>query len=194
MKVITLDRNALAQASKKLADEVLANAFRPTHVLAIANGGVHVAREMASQVAPNVLVMATPARRRSGDWKRSFTALRRLPYSITDRLRIFETQVVDRLLKPDISDLLAQLPQNVSEILSSIRSPVEVRLLVIDDAVDSGQTLSRIVNGLRRLRDAGGEIRTAAITVTQSHPLIRPDFHVYDGVLCRFPWSYDFRP
>ena len=197
MKVMTLDRDALAQASKKLTEKVLASAFRPTHILAIANGGVAVAREMASQVAPDASLMVIPARRRSSDWKRSLKAtalLRRLPYFITDRLRVLEAQVLDRLRKPDSSGLLTPLPQDVSEILSSIRSPVQVRLLVVDDAVDSGRTLWQIVDGLRCVEEAGGEIRTAAITVTRSHALIRPDFHVYDSVLCRFPWSYDFRP
>lgn len=197
MKVMTLDRDALAQASKKLIDQVLASSFRPTHLIAIADGGVPVAREMASHVALEASLMVIPARRPSSDRKRSLratTLLHRLPYFVTDRLRVFEAQLLDRMRKPAMPDLLAPLPSNVSEILSNIRSATQVRLLVVDDAVDSGRTLWRIVNALRCVQEAGGEIRTAAITVTRSHALIRPDFHVYSGVLCRFPWSYDFRP
>ena len=196
MKVITLDRAGLARASKKLTEAVLASTFRPTHLLAIANGGVHIAREMTNHIALDSSLLVVPARRRSSEWKRGFhaaTLLRRLPYFITDRLRVLEAHVFGRLRKSDTVDLSAPLPRDVSETLRSIRSPVPIRLLVVDDAVDSGRTLRRIVNGLRRVQDAGGEIRTAVITVTQTHPLIRPDFHLYHGVICRFPWSYDFR-
>lgn len=196
MKVITLNRDGLARASKKLTEAVLASAFRPTHLLAIANGGVHVTREMANHIALDSSLLVVPARRRLSEWKRGFHAtalLRRLPYFITDRLRVLEAHVLGRLRKPDTSDLFAPLPRDVSEILRSIRSPVPIRLLVVDDAVDSGRTLRRIVNELQCVQDAGGEIRTAVITVTRAHPLIRPDFHLYDGVICRFPWSYDFR-
>lgn len=196
MKVITFDRDGLARASKQLTEAVLGSAFRPTHLLAIANGGVHVAREMANHIELDDSPMVIPARRRSSEWKRGFHAtslLRRLPYFITDRLRVLEAQVLGRLRKPDTSDLFAPLPRDISEVLRSICSTVPIRLLVVDDAVDSGRTLRRIVNGLRCVQDAGGEMRTAVITVTRTDPLIRPDFRLYRGVICRFPWSYDFR-
>lgn len=196
MKVITLDRDGLARASKELTEVVLASGFRPTHLLAIANGGVHVAREMANHLSLDGAPVVVPARRRSSEWKRGFHAtalLRRLPYFITDRLRILEAQVLGQRRKPGTSDLFEPLPREVSEILCSIRSPAPIRLLVVDDAVDSGRTLRRIVDGLRCAQDSGGEMRTAVITVTGTHPLIQPDFHLYDGVICRFPWSYDFR-
>ena len=167
MKVITLDRDELARASKQLTEAELDG-------------------------SPMVVL----ARRPSSEWKRGFHAtarLRRLPYFITDRLRVLETHVLTRLRKSDTVDLFTPLPREVSETLRSIRSPMPIRLLVVDDAIDSGRTLRRIVNGLQCVQDAGGEIRTAVITVTRTHPLIRPDFHLYDGVICRFPWSYDFR-
>jgi hypothetical protein len=35
------------------------------------------------------------------------------------------------------------------------------------------------------------ELRTAVITVTLEHPAVQPDYALYRGVLCRFPWSFD---
>lgn len=65
------------------------------------------------------------------------------------------------------------------------------RLLVVDDAVDSGVTLATVLNVLRALCPAGTEIRSAVVTVTLDGPLIQPDFALHRGILCRFPWSFD---
>jgi hypoxanthine phosphoribosyltransferase len=65
------------------------------------------------------------------------------------------------------------------------------RILVVDDAVDSGRTLEVVLRWLRgRCPDA--EVRSAVLTVTTPRPLLIPDFYLYyPDVLIRFPWSLD---
>jgi hypoxanthine phosphoribosyltransferase len=65
------------------------------------------------------------------------------------------------------------------------------RVLVVDDAVDSGVTLATVLRLLRETSPADTELRSAVVTVTLAQPLAEPDFVLYRGVLCRFPWSFD---
>ena len=69
--------------------------------------------------------------------------------------------------------------------------PPSPRVLVVDDAVDSGVTLDTVFRSLRETAPPDTEVRAAVVTVTLDRPLIEPDFTLYRGVLCRFPWSFD---
>jgi hypoxanthine phosphoribosyltransferase len=63
--------------------------------------------------------------------------------------------------------------------------------LVIDDAVDSGATLATALQVLRDVCPPGTEMRSAAITQTLDRPMVRPDYVLHRGTLCRFPGSFD---
>jgi hypothetical protein len=64
-------------------------------------------------------------------------------------------------------------------------------VIVVDDAVDSGATLAVVLKTLREVCPTMTRLRTAVITVTLEHPAVEPDYTLYRGVLCRFPWSFD---
>ncbi len=66
------------------------------------------------------------------------------------------------------------------------------KILVVDDAVDSGYTLSHVLEAVKAVLPAGAEVRSAVITVTTDDPLVMPDFYLYnDKTLVRFPWAMD---
>ena len=71
------------------------------------------------------------------------------------------------------------------------RSLRRARILIADDAVDSGVTLATVLRLVDDVCPAGGEIRSAAITQTLENPTARPDYLLFRGTLCRFPWSFD---
>ena len=50
LHVITLDQPALVRASQSLVEKVLASPYEPTHIVAIAWGGLHVAKSMMRHV------------------------------------------------------------------------------------------------------------------------------------------------
>lgn len=107
--------------------------------------------------------------------------------------------------------LLARLPRSVVDLLRSaeIRSGVHQRfsnrrvrgcegvalahhrILVVDDAVDSGETMRQVLAHLVRLGARREQVRTAVIALTRVDPLVAPDFKVFDEK-CRFPWSSDW--
>ena len=67
------------------------------------------------------------------------------------------------------------------------------RILIVDDAIDSGRTMKRVVDAIRSVA-ADKKLAIAVITVTKPQPLVRADYKLYDGgVLVRFPWSKDFK-
>lgn len=80
-----------------------------------------------------------------------------------------------------------------SEELNNRLSEKGSRILIVDDAVDSGSTMASVINLLNQ-EFPGNIIRTAAITVTTSTSLVEVDYALYrEGVLVRFPWSNDMK-
>ena len=66
------------------------------------------------------------------------------------------------------------------------------RILIVDDAVDSGSTMAAVRKAINAIANPSAVIKIAAITVTTPAPFIEPDFFLlYRYVLCRFPWSLD---
>jgi hypothetical protein len=52
-------------------------------------------------------------------------------------------------------------------------------------------TLPTVLRTLRAECPSGMDLRTAVITVTMENPVVIPDYALYRGTLCRFPWSFD---
>ena len=196
LDVVTLDEPALATASRGLIEKVLASPYKPTHIVAIASGGLHVAKSMVKYVGPSVSFFEVRVQRPSTESKRTSLAIRilpNLPYLVTDRLRLFESYLLERLQRKKSREKHRELPESAAAQLARIPAGSGARVLVVDDAVDSGSTLYGVLVGLRHVKAAGGEVRSAVLTVTHSSPLARPDYYLFERVIFRFPWSYDFR-
>lgn len=184
MRVLTLDSAAFGRACRELAGLVAASGFEPQLIVGIRRGGEYVACEMRpcfSRAALGFVGLQRPSTSR----KRMFgKVLGRLPRPLLDRLRIIEAYVLAGRHR-SVSDLPPfQLP-------SSLTGLGQIRVLLVDDAVDSGTTMLRVAEALR-CGNPEIELRTAAITVTTAAPLTRPDYAIYDDrTLIRFPWSMD---
>lgn len=182
MKVITLDCQNFTDACRDLAREVAASGFTPSIIIGVRTGGEFVAREFMPFFPASRLAIVE-LHRPSTSAKSSFSRLlASLPRPVLDRLRVAE------------SWLLSLLPRRRTphvNLPASLASALPRRLLVVDDAADSGVTLLAIVESLRRVRP-DADIRTVVLTVTTSSPAIHPDFALYrNRTLIRFPWSMD---
>lgn len=108
--------------------------------------------------------------------------LRRLPRLVLDALRKVEAALLG-MRKPR--------PIDIAQVIIPAEIATGKRILVVDDAVDSGATLDGVVRALC-VAAPEAEVRTAVVTVTTKHPLIVPDFVIFnDLTLIRFPWSMD---
>nr|WP_306490371.1 phosphoribosyltransferase family protein [Empedobacter falsenii] len=64
------------------------------------------------------------------------------------------------------------------------------KILVVDDAVDSGYTLKNVVEKLEK-NNSSAKIYSLAVVVTDKNAVKIPDYYLYSDVLIRFPWSLD---
>lgn len=183
MKVLTLDAQALQTAARAL--EKKAQAFAPDLVVGIATGGEIVA-EMMFEGVPHIYVKSrrrsTAAKQRIG-WV--WTIVRHLPRCVKDAMRVAEARRLShgkgKMQEPMILGADTQAAIAGSK-----------KILVVDDAIDSGMTMKRVVDAIRGV-EGSRDIAVAAITETMKEPLVVADYKLYCGVLVRFPWSKDFK-
>ena len=189
-EVRTVSPAALGELTQRLFAEVVAAWGSVDVIVAIATGGVHVANALPSADRPPVLT----CRLQRPSTKRRPRPLRlsNLPYLLTDELRRLEDGAAARR-----SSVTLPEPPDLARDLDAVAALAGkhgwTRVLVLDDAVDSGVTLAAVTGGLRRRLGAKAEVRSAAITQTRPEPAELPGVVIYRGVLCRFPWSDDFR-
>lgn len=113
-----------------------------------------------------------------------FSFVRSLPLCVRNGLRIVEARMLS--LKKNKAIRQPDIDVSAFEGTKSI--------LVVDDAVDSGATLQAVLNSLASL-PGRPQIKSAVITTTTRHPLVNPDYTLYNNrTLIRFPWSKDYRP
>jgi len=195
--VISLDNQAFDNACAELM-RIVARDRPPDLLIGIPTGGRVVAESMA-KAAGGMPMLALTCRRPSTSLKPARSSVARkmiagLPRPIVDRLRLVEHAMLNRAP--------ASLPtapyQFDEEELAAIEAWMAAATgrssaLIVDDAVDSGATLSQVIGAVRLLAPDHADIRAAVITVTTARPLVQPDYALFRGQLCRFPWSLDAR-
>ena len=182
MKVITLNRETAQKLSKELLSKAVDSGFVPDLVLAVRSGGAQAGALMAPFLPPGCEILECSTVRKSGRLKKHFlkNILKRLPQRMLDILRVLEAKTFKNKSRGKI--LKVDLPASIERFH---------KILVVDDAVDSGATLLAVVSAVRDINPAT-EIRTAAITVTSAEASGLCDFYIYNNeTLIRFPWSMD---
>jgi hypoxanthine phosphoribosyltransferase len=194
LSVRTLDQTAFEAACARLMRMVAAS-YAPTLLVGIRTGGLMVAKAMALATVATPPVLPLTCQRPGTATKSRMLFLHQLlgvlPRNAVDGLRVLE----HRLFSPRRKQL-AKVPHvdhTEAAVIGAHLSATEGkhRLLVVDDAVDSGVTLATVIDLLRATHPGQTEIRSAVITVTLDAPCVEPDYALYRGVLCRFPWSFD---
>lgn len=195
--VVTLSRADFAAACRRLAREVRLSGVDPQVMVGIRTGGLLVAREMAPAL-PGVTLMEVTLRRPSTRGKGRFTRLiRALPLPVADTLRRVEARVRMAAVRRRARRGELTLPQVT--LPDALTASCVSRVLVVDDATDTGVTLAAVTAAICRALPRA--VVTAAVLVgTEQHPVA----HLPEGVtllppviapgtLVRFPWSADSR-
>ncbi len=189
MKVLTLIGEDFENACLRLASEVESSGFCPDVIVGIKTGGDMIGRYIA-RFFPAACYVTVEASRPGTSAKRGKSRiLSRLPYCITDFLRIAESKIL-RLLESGYESRNVAIDVDVK--CNELMNKNGCKVLIIDDAIDSGATL-RQVKGKLRNDFPECNYRSAVITVTTSLPVEKPDFWLFDNMLIRFPWSTDLR-
>ncbi len=178
--VKTLDAEAFAAACHELQVLIASSGFRPDAIVGIRTGGFYVAENMFESIPHYYTEFQRPSTKlKHGGLKR---ILKLLPRSVKDGLRILESHALARNSNKALKDVKIEVCPAI---------PDEARnILIVDDAVDSGATLSIVQQSIAK-SNPDATIASAVITVTTSSPAIHPEYFLYNRVLVRFPWSLD---
>ena len=79
---------------------------------------------------------------------------------------------------------------NLSDDTISFIKEGNKKILVVDDAIDSGETMYIIREYLKTLND-NNDIKYCVCTTTYKNPIIVPNYTVYNRIILRFPWAFD---
>jgi hypoxanthine phosphoribosyltransferase len=193
--VVSLDRLQFEEECARLM-RMAGLERQPDALVAIRTGGVFVAEAMARAAGSSLPILTITCRRPSTANKQRAAwvgaLLRRLPRRLLDSLRVIEHRILTRpQVRPPAAPYLFD-----AEELDALQNWFSTCgatpfLLVVDDAVDSGATLSHVMSMLRQRASPGAILRSAVITVTTAAPIVTADYALYNGQLCRFPWSHD---
>lgn len=200
MRVLTLHNDGLERHALRLAEMVEADGGRFDVIIGVRRGGSFVCDAFCRHfpksgygLRTDVSLQRPSTKRKSG---RAGKLLRKLPYFILDRMRMAESRILEwrnrdsrRKSVPE-SVHVVELPDSLRSLLREKETP---KILIIDDAIDSGNTLSAIIHSLKEMNPRA-QSAVAVITETTSSPRLRADYTIYrDRTLIRFPWSNDYK-
>lgn len=195
MKVITLDESEFEKACDSLAIKI-AETGNIAALIGIRTGGATVAKLVFSRLkkqCKNIEYYEVGASRYSTVAKKSHGIKRIFKYSpmfFLDWLRIVEHYIVNLRMKlSDVVERSVRLDSGLVDYLAGLDGG---RLLIIDDAIDSGATVKILIDEIN-LINTELVVKVAVLVVTQEKPLVLPDMCLYQNVLIRFPWSSDFK-
>lgn len=192
----TLDESALRREVKTLYLQVIESGYLPTHVVGIATGGAYMSAILRSLVVTRPdgpTFLNVKCQRLSTHQKQKLKlnrVLRHLPYSITNPMRIIEHLARQRhgVVEANSSEIAVLESTDTAAIDYSTFKKV----LILDDAADTGETLAKVEDYLKSRCNSDTQIRAAVLSKTNSRLVRNPDYQVFEGVLLRFPWSFDF--
>lgn len=192
--VLSFDNESFETACGLLMRRVLGDG-RPDLIVGIPTGGLFVAEAMNHAAGGAIPIRTLTCRRPSTRFKYAAAIIRgllsRLPRAIVDRLRLIEHRLLTRAPRRPAAASRQFDERELAAFEDWIAHAGDTpSILVVDDAVDSGVTLLEVLGTVRK-RAPTARVRSAVITVTSDTPLVYPDFALYDGQLCRFPWSVD---
>lgn len=196
MQVLTLDDKAFDRHASMLADKVSAHSGYFDIIIGVRRGGSfvcdafchHFPRERYG--VRSDVTLQRPSTKHKG---RFFSKImKRLPIWLLDLMRMAEARILafrhDSASPPPLRDIEAD-----SDLKTRIATAERPDILIIDDAIDSGDTLYSIIHALKNM-NPDARITIAVMTQTTANPRVRADYTLYDNrTLIRFPWSNDYR-
>ena len=203
-----VDQEGLRELCRGLADQM--RDFDPDVVVGIATGGADVAEHLVAALGGGHRLVITKSQRPGTRMKQKPVfawVLQALPERVANAARWFEVEYrearfhldewVDRR-RASVGAarrfLGAGRPHPASQIVRPdlLAAGVEgaARIAVVDDTVDSGQTLAGVTAAVAAAAP-GARVRTAVIATTWRRPPVEPDYVMHDRLLLRLPSSFD---
>ena len=188
-RVLTLVGDEFEKACGKLSQMVVSDGFTPDVIIGIKSGGDVIGKAIAAYFPGACYASVSASRPGSSAKRRNVSLLSKLPYFITNPMRIVESYLLSICEHGDSErDVVMELSEKCHNLLNKSGCKV----LIIDDAIDSGATLRQVKGKLLGMFPECC-CKSAVITVTTSSPVEIPEFRLFSNKLIRFPWSTDLR-
>lgn len=189
MNVITLTPAETIKNIEKLINQT---DFYPDIVIGVLNGAKVILEQFKKSekfvTSQFVEVKLQRKTEKSKSNKFVLSVFKILPYAILDKLRMIESKKV----KSSITNIDFAMLDNLSFLLDHFPDIDVKRILIIDDAVDSGKTMYILRKQLNE-KYPHAEIKSAVIAWTIEQSIVKPDYYLYKNILVRYPWSKDFK-
>ncbi len=197
MQVLTLNKDTFEEHATQLAkiveSDLPSDGFDA--IIGVMRGGAIVCDAFcrhfpssAYRLRTDVMLQRPSTKRKNGTIAK---ILKIFPLRVLDFMRIAESRVLS--LKRSWTSKqppAVSLSEELSNILKGLKPP---KILIIDDAIDSGTTIYAIRQTLQ-VANPEVDVKVAVITVTTTAPRIKADYALYrNQTLIRFPWSNDSR-
>ena len=170
---------------RQLMTEVVASGYEPDIIVAVERAGVFVATAMD---VGNFYTVRCSREGSKAKKSRLGKVLRHLPSFVNVMLRKLEYRLLQW------RDKSVNYQPRIVEMNTELKTALEKgdrKVLIVDDAADSGRSLRSVVDELAKY-GKDNEIRTAVITVTRPETICNPDYALFrDQTLIRFPWAAD---
>jgi len=169
----------LRKYSLQLANKIKDKGYEVEHILYVERAGLFIAYEVAQYFGCSI--SGIHAKRGGNSLKsRVRIILRWLPKRVTDLMRRIEEKSNMHAVKSDRNVYFEEYPP-----------PKGKKLLIIDDAVDTGNSLMAVINSLVSKGYRKENLYTCVLTTTKKHPKFEADISLFNGISFAFPWSYD---
>ena len=196
MKVITLVDEKFSQSCLLLSKKIN-QTYNPDLVIGILTGGGYVGRKIFNYLNDNKQKKYTEIKiqRKKNTAPKSKGLFKIIlnysPTFLLNWMRILESLYLEKKAQKNNPKRIGTI--TISDEIDIFLKESPKKILIVDDAIDSGATLNLLKEYLN-MHYNNISIKIAVITVTTPHPIIDADFYLYHNrVLVRFPWSNDVK-
>lgn len=202
MKIKTIVGKKFDELCFELASNIIDSNYNPDIVIGIKNGGDVVGKKVFKYLKMSnsrLKYFSISTRHKSTNNFEKINLgkfLQYIPNFLLNIIRIVQIITYEKLFDWFKFKRKYDIDYNIDKELIHLMHLGNKKILIIDDAIDSGltmqYTLSNIkIKGLPRPRKKSNEIKIAVATVTYSNPIIKPDYQLYNKTIIRFPWALD---
>ena len=184
-----------------LANEIIMDGYEPDVVIGIKNGGAIIAKEVLKYL--NVVHKAkyyelTVQHKCTKKFEKIHIdkIFRLMPKSILDLMRMSQMYIYEYLYEHFGYIRKYYVEQNLDKDLQKYLHQGDKKILIIDDAIDSGHTMNHARTYIDWLAISipghkQNTLKFAVANTTYKHPIIKPNYSLYDRTIIRYPWSFD---
>ncbi len=196
MKVVDVDKvSDFSNVVQQLENKVIDSGYDPNLIVGIPTGGRLVVDEM-KRLSKTSNICFISKQRKSTATKQKLGLKKYLPYLpriLNNVLRHLESWLLERKFEKKRDELLSEEASLIDLDDETKKMVIDSKkILVVDDAIDSGQTMKVIIETIRQYNPVA-EIKLAVINTTFINPLVKPDYCLFQRQIVRYPWANDVK-